>query len=499
VLHQLREGVFHGAFFHTGLRAEEVISPLIGKTTNIRSGTALLALIYVFLDPEQAAGHVAGLGLVITATKATTMPPALSGTITARSERLHMGFVVAWLFCALFYFVQYALRSAPGVMMPELTSAFGLDVVAVSALVGLYYYTYSVFSIIAGAALDRLGAKYVIPAGILMVAIGAALFGLGELQVAQLGRLLQGAGSACAFTGAVYLATHGFPPRYLATAVGFTQCFGMMGGFAGQFAVGPIIHGTMPWQQFWLMAAACLLIIALLVMCVTPKGHDTRPVGSSNSLGSMFAPYKKVLSNPQSYLCGFTAGLLFLPTTIGDMIWGIPFLRDGMAVGYTEAVNRSSMIPLGWVIGCPLLGYISDHLGRRKPVLIGGALLMLAASAAILYLPADIAPHYIFGLLLGIGSGAAMIPYSIIKEVNPDNVKGSATGAINFLVFTFSALLTPVFGHLLARIAAGNALTLRVFQEAGVWLLGGIVIAIVLAVFLIETGPKGKAKTTPTT
>lgn len=140
-----------------------------------------------------------------------------------------MGFVVAWLFCALFYFVQYALRSAPGVMMPELTSAFGLDVVAVSALVGLYYYTYSVFSIIAGAALDRLGAKYVIPAGILMVAIGAALFGLGELQVAQLGRLLQGAGSACAFTGAVYLATHGFPPRYLATAVGFTQCFGMMG------------------------------------------------------------------------------------------------------------------------------------------------------------------------------------------------------------------------------------------------------------------------------
>ncbi|WP_256581246.1 MULTISPECIES: hypothetical protein [unclassified Pseudomonas] len=104
--------------------------------------------------------------------------------------------------------------------------------------------------------------------------------------------------------------------------------------------------------------------------------------------------------------------------------------------------------------------------------MIGGELLTLAASAAILYLPTGIAPHYLLGLLLGIGSGAAMIPYSIIKKVNPDNVKGSATGAINFLVFTFSVLLTPVFGHLLARIAAGNALTLLVFQEAGVWLLG---------------------------
>ncbi|MET0950441.1 MAG: MFS transporter [Pseudomonas sp.] len=425
------------------------------------------------------------------------MPPALSGTLPVKTERLHIGFIVAWLFCALFYFVQYALRSAPGVMMPELTSAFGRDVVAVSALVGLYYYTYSIFSIIAGAALDRLGAKYVIPAGILLVAIGAALFGLGELQVAQVGRLLQGAGSACAFIGAVYLATHGFPPRYLATAVGFTQCFGMLGGFAGQFAVAPIIHGSIEWQQFWFIAAGCLLLIAILVLCMTPKGHDPRPADSTNSLGSVFTPYKKVLSNPQSYLCGFTAGLLFLPTTIGDMIWGVPFLRDGLAVGYTEAVNRSSMIPLGWVIGCPLLGYISDQLGRRKPVLIGGALVMLIASAAIVYLPAGIAPPYLFGLLLGIGSGAAMIPYSIIKEVNPDNVKGSATGAINFLVFTFSALLTPVFGYLLARLAAGNPLTLPVFQQAGAWLLGGIVLAILLAIFLIETGPKGKSRAVP--
>jgi CRP/FNR family cyclic AMP-dependent transcriptional regulator len=40
----------------------------------------------------------------------------------------------------------------------------------------------------------------------------------------------------------------------------------------------------------------------------------------------------------------------------------------------------------------------------------------------------------------------AMIPYSIIKEVNPDEVKGSATGAINFLVFVMSAFAAPAFG-----------------------------------------------------
>jgi len=94
----------------------------------------------------------------------------------------------------------------------------------VGALVGLYYYTYALFSIVCGALLDRLGGKAVIPAGIVLVAVGAALFGLGSVEAAQIGRLLQGAGSACGFIGAVYLATHGFPPRSLATAVGFTQC-----------------------------------------------------------------------------------------------------------------------------------------------------------------------------------------------------------------------------------------------------------------------------------
>jgi fucose permease len=87
------------------------------------------------------------------------------------SRSFHWAFVIAWVFCLLFYFMQYAVRSAPGVMIPELTAAFGLSALGVSSLLGVYYYTYSTFAIIAGASLDRWGAKYTIQIGIAFLAV----------------------------------------------------------------------------------------------------------------------------------------------------------------------------------------------------------------------------------------------------------------------------------------------------------------------------------------
>lgn len=397
---------------------------------------------------------------------------------------LRKAFVAAWAFCVLFYFLQYAIRSMPSVMMPELTAALGVDATAVGAVVGLYFYTYAAFSIIAGAALDRYGAKYVVPMGIAAVAVGAVLFALGTLAAAQAGRLLQGAGSAVAFTGAVYLATQGFPARYLATAVGITQCFGMLGGAAGQFAVGPLIHGAMGWQQAWTYCGLALAAIGIVILLATPHTSSA----SASPVRSMFRPYLPVLANPQSYLCGFTAGLLFLPTTIGAQTWAVPFLQSGLQMEYGDAVNRAATVSLGWVIGCPLLGYFADHFGRRKPVLIAGAVVAMFATAALIYLPHDVVRPYSLGLVLGIASGAAMIPYTIIKEVNPDHAKGSATGAINFLVFALSAVLASLFGNALARQADGGELSFGVFQHVGWPLIAGVGLAIVLALFIRETG-----------
>src|SRR5215510_2737528 len=102
--------------------------------------------------------------------------------------------IVAWLITAVYYFYQYMLRSAPAVMMPQLSDAFGVSTLAVASMVGLFYYGYSPFSLVAGAAMDRFGPRRALPVGAAMVGVGSLLFATGETSLASMGRFVQGAG-----------------------------------------------------------------------------------------------------------------------------------------------------------------------------------------------------------------------------------------------------------------------------------------------------------------
>src|ERR1044071_3398118 len=104
------------------------------------------------------------------------------------SSKIRPAAIGAWLLVALYYFFQYALRSAPSVMMPQLSEAFGVSALGVSAIVGMFYYGYSPFSLVAGASMDRFGAKRIIPIGAAVVGIGALLFGTGNAAAANIGR-----------------------------------------------------------------------------------------------------------------------------------------------------------------------------------------------------------------------------------------------------------------------------------------------------------------------
>ncbi|HEY1878344.1 MAG TPA: MFS transporter [Caulobacteraceae bacterium] len=408
--------------------------------------------------------------------------------------------VFAWLVISIFYFYQYVLRSAPAVMAPQLTQTFQLSAVGLTSLLGLFYYGYAPFSLVAGVAMDQLDPRRVLPLAAAAIGVGAFLFAAGNPGVAGAGRFLQGAAGVFALIGAAYIATTNFPASRAATLIGVTQMFGMAGGSAGQFLVGPIMDKGVSVKTFWLtMGVVGLAIAVLLLLLVPSRASAPAPAGlatperggwltkAARSMGSVFA-------NPQSILCGLIAGLMFLPTTIFDMVWGVRYLQEAHDVPYAMAVMRSASVPFGWIIGAPLMGAVSDRIGRRKPVIVGAAAVLVACLAVILYGPHSAFPPFSLGLVAGIASGAAMLPYTVIKEANRPEHSGTATGVINFINFSLSALLGPVFAGLLMQASGGGERELGHYQAAFGPMLFGVALALILALLLRETGPARGAK-----
>ena len=184
---------------------------------------------------------------------------------------------IAWLITAVYYFYQYTLRSAPAVMMPQLSDAFGLTAAGVASMVGLFYYGYSPFSLVAGVTMDRLGPRRVVPIGAATVGIGALMFASGNMALANVGRFLQGAGGVFALVGAAYIATTNFPASRAATLIGATQMFGMAGGSAGQFLVGPAMASGLPWSRFWIVMGLGGLAISVLLFLLLPEPEKKAP------------------------------------------------------------------------------------------------------------------------------------------------------------------------------------------------------------------------------
>jgi len=385
------------------------------------------------------------------------------------------------------------MRSAPAVMVPELSAGFGLSAVSVASLVGLFYYAYAPFSLVAGVALDQLGPRKVVPLGAASVAIGSLLFSTADPTLGSIGRFMQGAGGVFALIGAVYLVSNFMPVARAATLIGVTQMFGMAGGSAGQFVVGPLISSGVRWDQFWLVMGVIGIPIAVLLFMLIPK-REKSAAREGKGIGPAIRAMGTVFINPQSVLCGLIAGLLFIPTTIFDMVWGVRFLQEAHDMPYSVAVLRSAAVPFGWIIGCPLLGWLTDRIGRRKPVIIGASLALFGTLALILYAPPGAFPPYSLALLAGIASGAAMIPYTIIKEANRPEHSGTATGVINFLNFAMTAVLGPIFAGSLMAAGEGGERGISHYQETFTPLLYGVALAVLLTFLLRETGPKARGQ-----
>ena len=219
------------------------------------------------------------------------------------------------------------MRSAPAVMVPQMSSAFGLTPVGVASLVGLFYYAYAPFSSSRGR-MDRSAARS-FRSGATVAVTADVRTGDPTSRASAVPQVpAESSPDRRGYIATTISCTRGDPDRR-------TQCLAwpVVGRAA---AVGPAMANGLQWDQFWLWMGIAGVPIALLLFVFIPSRQKSAP-RSENWLSSAGRAMGAVFINPQSILCGLIAGLLFIPTTIFDMVWGVRFLQEAHDVPYSVA------------------------------------------------------------------------------------------------------------------------------------------------------------------
>lgn len=363
---------------------------------------------------------------------------------------------VIWGIGSLFLLYQFLLQTSSSVMIPELERAFQINPATVGILSSSFFYTYFFMQVPAGILIDRFGARYVLSICLVICSIAVMLFAYAHtVMLATCARMLMGLVAASAFTSALYLAANWFPARQFAAIAGLTEAMAMLGGILGESYLALSVK-HFGWRETMTQCAIVGVVMAILVVLIVrnypgKKSNTNLHLTEAPLLPHVLICLKQIMGLPQVWVIGLFSALTFALVTALAGLWGVPFLEVHYHLPVTLAAIANSMILVGVGCGSPCLGWLSERIGKRKPVMFGSTLLCLIIMCVIIYvvnLPLWL--MFILLFMLGFTAGIYMLPFVLVREITNKEVRGTAIGFTNMLcIFIGSPILQPLIGKLL--------------------------------------------------
>jgi len=401
------------------------------------------------------------------------------------------------------YILVFFQRIAPAVVSADLMRAFGATGAALGSLAAMYYYIYTAMQIPAGVLADTLGARISVTLGNAVSGIGSILFGMADtFWEASIGRALVGLGVSVVFVGLMKSNTLWFRDRDYGFISGLTLLLGNVGAIS---AAGPLAGMLTIWS--WRTVFVALGIIALALAALAwIKVRNTPEEAGFPSIREMEGKARHegrqqhwwhdllgVLATRRVWP-GFWINMGMTGSLLAFLgLWAIPFLRDLHGLERSAASVYTSIGLAGFAGGALSCGWLSDRMGYRKPLLIGGTLLYGLAWLGMVSLWTPGVAGMAWFALMGFSCGSFILTYAGAKEVVVPALSGMAIALVNTGLFLGAAIVQPLFGWIM-DLSWNGAMTngVRVYSTAdyhtGFFLiLGCVVLAIVASTFFHET------------
>lgn len=379
-----------------------------------------------------------------------------------------------FILMSLLFVMSQFYRVSMAVITPHLVRDLSLSPQQLGTSSAMFFYAFALAQIPIGIYLDRIGARLSMTVLTLIGIGGALVFASAQsFTVLLLGRTLMGIGMACNLMGSLKLITQWFSPKRFATLTALTASLGTAGNL---MATTPLVYlvQAVGWRMaFGICALFNLLLVGIFFIMV-------RNDPGKNSSADADKDYFKQETNPFSgviqlfrirdyWIISLSTFCRYGAFAAVQALWAGPFLME--VLGYSEVITGNLLLltSIGFILGGPLFGGLSDSILRsRKLVIVPGLAGMAVALAALTILPQGTTVFLPAGLFFAIGlfSSAGTTMYPHIKEFMPPQLAGTAMTGINFFTMAGAAVFLQGLGTLMQRLFPHAAMGRTAFSIA---------------------------------
>jgi MFS family permease len=309
-----------------------------------------------------------------------------------------------------------------------------------------------VFLLPAGVLLDRYGPRKCILLSLLIAVVGSMLFAFSSGFVsAFIGRFMTGIGNSFCFVSLVVLVSRWFPANKQAFAMGILVNMAFIGGM---FAHTPLVWliDHFGWKHImWANVGFGLGVWALIWLNVYDKPKGMAISESNQQSALSFKEVVKKIVNLQNFGAGFYTSCLNLPILVLCALWGMQYLMVAHQLTTLQASNVVSMIFFGSMLGSPLIGFFSDKMQRRKPLMwLGGIMaLLLTMPLCLIHQSLSLSSLMCIFFALGVFTSTQVLSYPVLAESNSSQFAGRACSFASMIIMGGGMVAQLLFGALL--------------------------------------------------
>lgn len=337
-------------------------------------------------------------------------------------------------------FAQFGSRVILSPVVPDLIETFSTTKGAIGLSLTLLWGAYAVVQFPSGVLADRYGERVILVTAMALATIGGVLLALSPSFLAfTVFALFLGAGTGLFLTVGITLVTKLY--RNTGQALGLVTVGSGTAGLVGP-PVAAFVGVRFGWRSVPLLGAvAALLVLVFLLARVRPTAPDRpdRPLGALFSVESLVAilgrpavAYTLVLAVIANFV--FQGLLSFFPVFLVEH-WSVTIETASLAFG---------ALFVGYTVGQPLMGNLSDRYGRDA-ILGVESLAMLAGLVAVIWGSHPITLAAGIGCI-SIGLTWFAVVNARITDVFDPEERGTGLGLVRTVTLLLGALGSVVVG-----------------------------------------------------